>query len=101
MSGVVFALALSCIFSYVKWLDSFFSFLGRNSLIIMTTHKEYYITYAVYLFLLKAFGDPCGQLLFGLLSLVLIVTIELTLILIVTKTPLRYLYKLPEINIKR
>ena len=63
----------------------------------MTTHLEYYINYAVFI-ILSRFNilnlEPDG-ILFGTASLVLIMAVETAIILIVSKTPLRFLYKLP------
>lgn len=82
-------------------LTRFLSFLGVNSLIIMTTHSEYMINSVSYYAITQLF-DYCGITLcssiISLLSLITIIAIEIIIIYIINHSVLRYIYTIPRFN---
>lgn len=97
LTGCTLCLSLALLLDFIPKTSGVLGFYGKNSIIIMTTHLEYYINYAVFI-ILSRFNilnlEPDG-ILFGIASLILIMAVETVIIFIVSKTPLRFLYKLP------
>ncbi len=97
LAGCTLCLSLALLLDFIPKASNVLGFYGKNSIIIMTTHLEYYINYAVFLLLsrLNILNLNGKGILFGVLSLALIIAVETVIILIVNKTPLRLLYKFP------
>ena len=100
ISGISFVFCLSLLISHLSGIvPSTFKFWGKGSLIIMTTHTEYYINSVVYLAvssLLLALNINMGDKLLSGVSLVIIMLVESGIVYIVNNTFLRYLYILPK-----
>lgn len=95
--GNLFAIDLSILISKIKYLRDIIGFLGRNSLIIMTTHKEFYITTIVYL-IFRRLGE--SSTITSILSFISIIIIEVIIINLIEKCPLKFLYIPPAIKVK-
>jgi fucose 4-O-acetylase-like acetyltransferase len=90
--GEIFVIAISIVLSKLKRVGEFIAYIGRNSLIIMVTHKELYINYIVYLVLREL---NLGGKLTSIFTLVIVLCIELLIIKIVNSTSLLYLIRFP------
>lgn len=93
MLGMIGTFCLSCLLSYSKYIGRYLGFIGRNSLIVMTTHKEFYVNYVIYI-VISSFGDVNNAIL-GIISLIIICIVESIIILIVNNSWMKKLYKLP------
>lgn len=104
ISGLVFVGSLSLIIEqYFRRLSSLLQFFGKNSLIIMTTHTEYYINSVAFIALSSLFamlGFSVGNKILSGLSLCLIMLIEVFVVFIINNTFLKYLYSVPKMNNK-
>lgn len=90
LSGCVMVLSIACLLQYIPLIGYLLEYLGRNSLTIMLTHKEYYICYAVFCILNKFLY---GYIL-NVYSLICVIVIELVIVFFVNKTKLHKLLKL-------
>ena len=99
-TGISFVLTISLLIDrFSRLLRRFFMFIGEKSLIIMTTHTEYYINSIAFLLvsnLFITFGLSHSDKIISGFSLFLIILIELVVIYIVEHTPLKYLYLFPK-----
>ena len=90
-------LGVASIIFFSIWLTRFrsitklFSFLGTNSLVIMTTHLEYHVV-SVVLFLCTSMIKQI--VIVKIVSFLLICIIEVLICFIVDKTPLKGIYKI-------
>lgn len=102
ISGVSLVCSLSIIIEKLcKHLSSFLAFLGKYSLIIMTTHTEYYINSVAFLLvsgLCSCFCLSLSNKVISLVSLLVIFAIEFGVIYIVNHSFVKYLYIVPEKN---
>lgn len=100
--GISFVTTLSILIArYISCLAKLLLFWGKNSLIIMTTHTEYYLNSIAYVLVTGVVGTlhiTLENKMISLLSILIIMLIESGLIVVVNKTVLKYLYKLPEIS---
>ena len=103
VSGILFVYTLSIIIKrYSKYLRLWLLFFGINSLIIMTTHTEYYINSVSHLVVTNVFSlfdVSLGSTAISGLSLFLIMLIEIGIVYFVNNTPLRFLYVIPKLKI--
>lgn len=94
--GIAFVCSLSFIIqSKSSKISKILSFFGKNSLIIMTTHTEYYINSIVYIAILSftsLFSYSLSNLVVSGLSIVLIMLIEIPIIYLVNHTFLKRIY---------
>ena len=99
VSGLTFICCLSLLISRLSgFVSSTFKFWGKGSLIIMTTHTEYYINSVVYLVvtnLLLALNINMGDKMLSGISLIIIMLLESGIVYIVNNTFLRNLYIFP------
>lgn len=100
LSGILFVSSLSLIIErYTKYTSSVLEYCGRNSLIIMTTHTEYYINSLVHVALIGVFsllGFSVGGGVLSVLSLFIILLVEIGICSLVNHSCLRYLYCFPK-----
>lgn len=78
----------------IKYISDFFSWLGRNSIIIMTTHLEYNIVNLGYWFV--SLMSISNTYLFSIIMFIFILIIEAFIICVINNTKLRVLYKFPQ-----
>ncbi len=101
ISGLSFVFCLSLLLNLlVKGIRKILSFWGENSLVIMTTHAEYFINASVFYLVTFTFEYLSINLtakLTSLISLVIIMLIESGIIYIVNHTKLRYIYHFPDL----
>lgn len=90
--GNVFVLLFSIFLSRISYIANWLTYIGRNSLIIMTTHKEFYITTVIFL-ICKSLHIPSSII--SIVSLIAIMGIEIIVIQIVNRTYLNKIYKFP------
>ncbi len=90
--GLMFVCSMSILFSKVKILGDVLAYFGRNSLIVMTTHKEWYLTMVANAICLHL---SIPYWLNSFISMVFVVTIEIVLIKIAQETKLKYLFYHP------
>lgn len=97
ISGISVVLSLSILLSYIPRLLRFLCYLGegRNSLVIMTTHKEFFICWFAFKVSSNLPIISSNIHLICMVSLVLTILIEIPIIQIVNATKLKYLYKYP------
>lgn len=100
LSGIIFVSSLSLIIErYTVYISSFLQFCGKNSLIIMTTHTEYYINSIAYLtvtIILSSLKLTFTNKLISGLSLCLIFIIEFGICYLVNHSYLKHLYIFPQ-----
>lgn len=105
ISGITFVFTLSMILNqYVKNRPSLIKHWGKNSLIIMTTHSEYFInsiSFIAITSLLPLFNITVNSKVITGLSLFVIMIIETGIIYIINHSLLKYLYKAPTISMIR
>lgn len=77
----------------IKFLSDFLSWLGKNSIIIMTTHLEYKIVFLSYYFINNF--HMSNRYMISILMFLIIIIIEMLLIKIINETKLKYLYRFP------
>lgn len=96
LTGLVFVSTLSLIISCIsRPVAKFMRYLGKNSLIIMTTHSEYYINSIAFLsisFLISTLDVSITSKAISGFSVLLIMIIEIGVIRIVNHSFLRYIY---------
>ncbi len=93
--GNVFLFTLSMLLEYIPAFNKALAWYGKYSIIIMTTHKEFYLTHAIYITLIivaRLLNVVIGVTVIGLLSLVIVFMSETIIIQIINHTSLRYLY---------
>jgi len=99
ISGIVFVCTLSMLIGLCFKKSSIFNYWGKNSLIIMTTHTEYYINSIANLLLISMFSQlniaVDNKTLSGL-SLALIMIMEIGIVFLINHSYLRYIYTLPK-----
>lgn len=102
ISGLLFVSSLSLIIECCfRRLSSLLQFFGKNSLIIMTTHAEYYINSIAFLVLssiFNMFGFTIGDKILSGLSLCMIMLIEIVVVCIINNSFLKYIYLIPKRN---
>ena len=102
VSGILFVCTLSILINcFGKYLRSWLLFFGINSLIIMTTHTEYYINSVAHLVItniISLFDVSLDSTAISGLSLFLIMVIEIGIVFFVNYTPLRFLYAIPKLK---
>lgn len=102
VSGIVFVTTLSLLIDrFSKYIREFLIYCGKNSLVIMTTHTEYYINSVAYLAITGICSvislSFCSKVISGL-SLLLILIIEMGVIYVVNHTLLKYIYQFPKLK---
>ena len=100
VSGVVFVSTLSLLIEYYSTvLSSLLGYWGRSSLIIMTTHAEYFlnsITFVALSGLFSISNISVNEKLLSGLSLLVLLLVETGIVFIVNHSRLIYLYKIPQ-----
>lgn len=93
--GNIFMLSLAIVIDYVPVLARSMSWIGKNSIIIMTTHKEFYLAHIVSIVCDRLFmicKIQSGVLFKGIMSLIVIFLIESIIIYVIKNTIFIYLY---------
>ena len=100
VSGILFVCTLSVLIArFCKHLSSLFKFLGKNSLIVMTTHTEYYVNSIAFLAVssfVSALGVSISNKMLSGISLFVILLLETGIVFIVNRSFLKYLYTFPK-----
>lgn len=99
-TGLSFVFTISLLIDrFSRQLRRFLKFIGEKSLIIMTTHTEYYINTIAFLLVSNVFislGLSHSNKIVSGFSLLIIILIEFLVISVVEHTPLKYLYLFPK-----
>ncbi len=100
ISGILFVFSLAIIIERcIRFLHPLLLNWGKNSLIIMTTHTEYYINSVVHVAVMAALATLSisidSKVVSGV-SLLLIMLVEIGIAYIVNHSFLRYLYSVPK-----
>lgn len=90
--GSISIILLSILLSYLRTFIKYFVFLGSNSIIIMCTHKDFFIVYILSLICTKI---GLYNIVNSVMTLLLTVIVEIFLIKIINNTQLKYLFKIP------
>lgn len=99
-SGIIFVCTISIIIErFLRYIPSILLYFGKNSLIIMTTHTEYYIntiTYVGISGLSSVLGFCVSNKLLSGVSLIIIMIIEIGIVYTINHSFLKYLYIMPK-----
>ncbi len=95
LCGIMAVLSISLLLSFLPATLRFLEYIGKNSLIIMGTHKEFYICYAVYLCMSKVPYICLNDLYISILTLVGTLAIEIPIIMMANRSRLSYIFKYP------
>jgi len=80
----------------IKFLEGPLGWLGRNSIILMTTHVEYKIVY--YAYGIVQLLNLNNKIVIGILELIVVLIIEIVIVNIVNNTKLKVIYKFPQLR---
>ena len=90
--GSISIILLSILLSYSRILIKYLTFLGSNSMIIMCTHKDFFIVYILSLICTKI---GLYNIVNSIVTLLLTVIVEIFLIKMINNTRLKYLFRIP------
>ena len=94
-SGIVGCFCISVIFQKIKYISDFFTWVGRNSIIIMGTHLEYKIVNIAYIASISILRNA-SQGIKSIFMFLIIILVEWLIVTIVNKTRLRYIFYAPK-----
>lgn len=95
--GSLAVLIFSFVIEKFKLISKAFSWLGENSLIIMTTHLEYKVVNSAYYLIMNIIGINNLEypIIFGILMFAIIIPIEIVIVQFIKRSCLIRLYKFP------